>query len=150
MAEGRVTEYPNCFGCGDSNPIGLRLKHRIEDDYLVTEFVPQEEHQGWPGIVHGGVISALLYEVLENFPYRRGTFVMMRSMETRYRRPASTGKRIVAKSWLVSRTERDIDVSAALTGEGGELIAEGKAVLVALGQEQIERLGLGPAQEETT
>ena len=71
---------------------------RMEDEHLVTELVPREDHQGWPGIVHGGIISTLLYEVLENLPYRQGTVTMMKSMETRFRRPAKTGERIVARS----------------------------------------------------
>ena len=49
-----------------------------------------EHHQGWPGIVHGGIISSLLYEVMENWPYMNGTVTMMRSMDTRLRKPAST------------------------------------------------------------
>ena len=142
MAQRQVEEYPYCFGCGDSNPIGLRLKHRIEDERLVTDFVPQEEHQGWPGIVHGGIIATLLYEVLENLPYHQGAVTMMRSMENRFRRPAKTGERIVARSWLVEQRGRNMSVSATLANEDGELIAEGNAELVVLSENQKERLGL--------
>ena len=138
----QVKKYPNCFGCGSSNPIGLRLTHRLEGDHLVTEFVPGEDHQGWPGIAHGGIIATLLYEVLENLPYHLGIVTMMKSMETRFRRPAKTGKSLTAKSWLVDRTDRNMTVSASLTREDGELIAEGDAVLVVLSQRQKERLGL--------
>ena len=138
----QIKAYPYCFGCGDKNPIGLGLNLRMEDDCLVTEFVPKEEHQGWPEIVHGGVIATLLYEVLENHPYYRGIVTMTRNMETRFRRPARTGNRIVARSWLVGQSGRDMEVSATLTTEGGELIAEGKAGLVVLSQSQKERLGL--------
>jgi hypothetical protein len=38
------TTYPYCFGCGSANPKGLRLQHRTEGEYLVTEFTPQDEH----------------------------------------------------------------------------------------------------------
>ena len=138
----QVQKYPNCFGCGSSNPIGLRLTHRLEGDHLVTEFVPGEDHQGWPGIAHGGIIATLLYEVLENLPYHRGVVTMMKSMETRFRKPAKTGKSLVAESWLVDQSGRNMTVSASLTGEDGELIAEGDAVLVVLSQRQKERLGL--------
>ena len=142
MTDMQVKKYPNCFGCGSSNPIGLRLIHRLEGGQLVTEFVPGEDHQGWPGIAHGGIITTLLYEVLENLPYHMGVVTMMKSMETRFRRPAKTGKSLTAKSWLVDRTDRNMTVSASLTGEDSELIAEGNAVLVVLSERQKERLGL--------
>ena len=142
MTTPEIKEYPHCFGCGQSNPIGLGLSLKMEDGHLTTEFVPQEGHQGWPGIVHGGVIASLLYEVLENLAYYQGVLTMTRSMETRYRRPAPAGKRIVARSWLVDRGDRDMNVSATLTGEGGEVLAEGNAVLVVMSQRHRERLGL--------
>ena len=142
MVEAQVREYPNCFGCGNSNPIGLQLDLRLEDGTLVTQFTPQEEHQGWPDLVHGGIITALLYEVLENFLYYQGILTMMKSMETRFRRPAVTGSTVFARSWLMARSGREIEVSASLTGEQGQLIAEGKATLVELTQEQLSKIGI--------
>lgn len=76
-------EYPNCFGCGKSNSSGLRLDMKTDGEYLTTEFTPQQWHEGWPGIVHGGIIAAVLYEVMENWPYLNGVTTMMRRMDTR-------------------------------------------------------------------
>ena len=136
-------QYPNCFGCGADNPIGLRLRYRHEGDALLTEFTPGEAHQGWPGIVHGGIITTLLYEVMENFAYHNGAMPMMRNMQTRFRRPAKTGERITATASLINRNGREMSVTASLTQAQGELIAEGSAELVALRPEHIERLGIG-------
>ena len=66
-AGSRVRNYPNCFGCGEDNPSGLRLDLKLEGDQLTTEFIPEKRHEGWPGMVHGGVIAAVLYEVMENW-----------------------------------------------------------------------------------
>lgn len=134
--------YPQCFGCGDANPIGLRLRYRREGERLVTEFTPGEAHQGWPGIVHGGIIATLLYEVMENLPHYAGTVAMMRGMQTRFRRPALTGERITAAAWLTSGAGREMRATAQLTRGEGELIAEGSADLVALREEHIRRLGI--------
>ena len=136
-------QYPNCFGCGADNPIGLRLRYRREGDALLTEFTPGDAHQGWPGIVHGGIITTLLYEVMENFAYHNGTMVMMRNMQTRFRRPVRTGERITAAARLVNRNGREMSVTASLTQALGELIAEGSAELAELRPEHIERLGIG-------
>ncbi len=135
--------YPQCFGCGDANPIGLRLRYRREGERLVTEFTPGEAHQGWPGIVHGGIIATLLYEVMENLPYHAGKVAMMRGMQTRFRRPALTGERITAAAWLTSGgAGREMRATAQLTRGQGEIVAEGSADLVALGEDHIKRLGI--------
>jgi len=142
LDESHLTEYADCFGCGGSNPIGLRLKFQMRDECLVAEFVSKSEHQGWPGIVHGGIITALLYEIMENFPYHQDILTMTKTLQTRFRRPAKTGQRIIVKSWLVNRAGRKMDVAATLTGLEGELIAEGSCILVVLDPKQAERLGL--------
>ena len=142
MTEAIVKEYPYCFGCGNSNPAGLQLKLRMDGEHLVTEFMPQEVHQGWPGIVHGGIIASLLYEIAENFPYYQGDVAMMKSMETNFRRPAATGKRILAEAGLLEQSGRNMRVSAKLTNDKGELIASGEAVLVILSPSQLDAMGL--------
>ena len=136
-----VAEYPNCFGCGQDNPIGLRLDLRLEGDRLRADFTPQEVHQGWPGTVHGGIITALLYEIMENLMYRQGTITMMRGMEALLRSPASVGKKLLVESWLEERSGREISIRSELKDEDGRLIAQGTASLVVLNQEQIDRLG---------
>ena len=133
-------QYPNCFGCGADNPIGLRLKYRREGDAVVTEFTPGDEHEGWPDIVHGGIITTLLYEVMENFAYQNGTIAMMRSMHTSFRRPAKTGRRITATARLEVSADREMSVTATLTQD--KLIAEGRAKLITLTQERIASLGI--------
>ena len=142
-----AAEYPYCFGCGEENPVGLRLKHRTEGQYLVTEFTPTDEHQGWPGVVHGGVIEALLYEVMENHPFVRGEVAMMRSMSTRFRRPARTGDRIVARSWMTARDGSEIEVAAELKADGGHVLTQGSATMVVLSDAQRSRLGIAQPPE---
>ena len=137
-----VAEYPNCFGCGHENPIGLRLDLRLVGDRLQASFTPQEVHQGWPGTVHGGIITALLYEIMENLMYRQGMITMMRGMEAQLRSPATIGKELLVESWLGERSGREISVRSELKDEDGRLIAQGIASLVVLNQEQIDRLGI--------
>jgi acyl-coenzyme A thioesterase PaaI-like protein len=51
------------FACGIENPIGLHLAFYTEDDgRCIGRFRPKPEHQGYPGQLHGGLISSLLDE----------------------------------------------------------------------------------------
>jgi len=59
-----MEKQPNsrmCFVCGIDNPIGLKLKFYTDDEgRSIAHFRPKPEHQGYPGQLHGGIISALL------------------------------------------------------------------------------------------
>ena len=135
-----IQPYPYCFGCGEKNPVGLHLTYRFEGDALVTDFTPGGTHEGWPGIVHGGIIATLLYEVMENFAFRKGIITMMREMDIQFRSPAQIGKRITA----VARLEMSTDTEMSITGilVQNKAIAEGSARLVEISPEHIERLGI--------
>ncbi len=60
--------YPHCYRCGSENPTGLHLELEFDGQELHSEFTPldQDQHGGYPGIVHGGVISSFPYEVMAN------------------------------------------------------------------------------------
>ena len=68
-----------------------------------ASFTPQEVHKDWPETVHGRIITALLYEIMENLMYKQGTITMMRGMEAKFGAPASGGKKLLAESWLEER-----------------------------------------------
>lgn len=137
-----LKSYPNCYGCGSDNPVGLKLRYRNEGEMVVTDFVPLEEHQGWPGITHGGIIASVLYEVMENYTYQNGIIAMMRGMETRFRKPIITGQPITARSWLVEESGRILKVAGSLTTTDDVLLAQGNAELMLLNEDQIKKLGI--------
>lgn len=58
----KIPSYPACFVCGKSNPIGLKIDFYGKDGEVIAEFVFQNELCGYSGIVHGGVIAAILDE----------------------------------------------------------------------------------------
>ena len=147
-----LKSYPNGFGCGSENPIGLKLGNRLEADLVFASFVPQEEYQGWPRITHGGIIAALLYEVIENYSYQYGLVAMMWGMETTFRRPIMTGQAITAKSWLVQESGRAMKVAGSLTDEDDVVLARGQADLLVLNEEQKAKLGISrtPLTDETS
>jgi acyl-coenzyme A thioesterase PaaI-like protein len=53
----------NCFGCSQHNPIGLKLKFREEGDFVLSDWVPGENYQGWMNVLHGGIQSTLMDEI---------------------------------------------------------------------------------------
>ena len=54
-----------CMVCGRDNPYSLKARfYQLEDGELVGEFDPLEQHQSYPGRLHGGISSAILDETI--------------------------------------------------------------------------------------
>lgn len=49
-----------CFGCGPSNPKGLRIRSFVKGDEVVAEWKAEKHHEAYPGALNGGIIGALL------------------------------------------------------------------------------------------
>jgi acyl-coenzyme A thioesterase PaaI-like protein len=103
-----------CFGCGEQNPIGLRLRFAVDDDGVHADFTPASEHQGFQGIVHGGIIATVLDEAMAWATAAAGLWTMTGAMQTRFRRPLHVGEptRVFAK--IAGRRGRTISATAEL------------------------------------
>ena len=77
-----------CFACGPRNDIGLRLEFEAAGGDIVTRFLPQDRHQGFQGIVHGGILSTLLDEVMAHVLMRRGIRAVTARMEVQFKQIA--------------------------------------------------------------
>lgn len=49
-----------CFGCGKDNHQGLQIKSYWEGDTSICEWLPEEQHNGWKGVLCGGVMAVLI------------------------------------------------------------------------------------------
>ncbi len=50
-----------CYVCGKKNPAGLGVDFEIDREArsISANFTPSDIHQGYEGIVHGGILSTL-------------------------------------------------------------------------------------------
>ena len=94
VKSGKQPNSINCFACGLENPYGLKLEFFDNgvDEVSCTYTVP-ERFNGYPGVAHGGIVAAMLDEVVIRTamiadPNR---FMMTATMELKYRRPVPTG-----------------------------------------------------------
>lgn len=75
----------NCFVCGPQNPIGLKLSFQIEDDICHSTFTPGENHCGYDGVTHGGIVFSALDDVMANWIFLKGLKAFTAKCEVRYR-----------------------------------------------------------------
>lgn len=118
---------PNrCFACGKDNSIGLKLDFaRRPDGEAMAEWTPAAAHEGWPGVVHGGLLSTVLDEAMSHAVLAAGLKAMTAELRVRFREPAPPGRALAVKGWVVQRTKRLVEAEAAITGAAGEEYAHG-------------------------
>lgn len=118
-----------CYACGDLNPIGMHLHFEMQAEWAVATFIAQREHQGYPGFIHGGVVSTLLDEALGWATYGNGIWALTGKLETRFRAPVPTGVAIEVRGKIVRDRGRTLDALAELRGPDGKLLAESRGIL---------------------
>jgi acyl-coenzyme A thioesterase PaaI-like protein len=139
---------PNCWGCGH-NPNGIRLPIPEAEGATQYEasFSFDERHQGGPGLVHGGLVSAALDEACGLLAsWHRFPCVTARIF-VRYRRPVHINRMLVARAWVTGTHTRRIHVDGELR-EGEEILAEARAAFVHVPLEHFLRTPEGRAAGE--
>lgn len=118
-------DLDKCYGCGPNNPLGLKLKFTWDEVTAKAEFVPGEYHQGWPGLVHGGIIATLLDEAMGYVTWFKGLECVTARFEVRIRCTVPVGSPLVITGNLINESRRLLTVGAAVAYKDGKVVAEG-------------------------
>ena len=116
-----------CFGCGQNNPMGLKLHFTREGDTIRAEFTPDKMHQGWPGLLHGGILGCLLDEAMSNVAYATGNTCLTASIEIRLRQPVKVEAPLVVTAWITRHRKKLIETVGKVCLKDGTVIAESTA-----------------------
>ena len=103
-----------CFGCGDDNPIGLRLRFAADGDGVKASFIPDPEHQGFHAVVHGGIISTILDEAMAWATAHAGVWAMTGEMRVRFRQPLEIGEPTTVTARVSGARGRLVNTTAEL------------------------------------
>lgn len=138
-----TTDYQRCFACGQQNPFGLKMTFLVDDNAVVTDFMPGEEHQGFPGVIYGGIIATALDEALNRTSVlaESPAWTMTGRLEIRYRRAVPYGPLLRVRASLQSQRGRMVQANGKLT------LAEDESVVFAEAQGTF--MALAPALLDT-
>ncbi len=123
----------SCFGCGQLNEHGLRLElHPDPDGYGVyASFVPPARAEGYTGMVHGGIITTVLDEVMAWSLARHGIWAVTGSLTTRYRQPVPLGEPTTATGYLVRDRGRAIEMRGEIRRDvDRQLLSDATALFI--------------------
>lgn len=119
-----VKNIGTCFACGPGNPHGLRLEIQKTRDGVEFTWVPPVRFQGWDGIVHGGIVSTLLDELIAWACSARGFDAVTGELTVRFRRSLPVGRPVRGVGRIVQEKGRLLVGESRLLDEQGNLIAE--------------------------
>ncbi len=124
------SRWNKCFGCGEGNPGGLQLKFKWDGKKAVAEFTPQEVHQGWPGVVHGGLLATMLDEAAGWSSLEKGIDMVTAKMEVLFRNPAKIGVPLIISGTITRENTKRFEAYSSITTRDGTVIAECNSVYI--------------------
>ena len=115
----------SCFVCGESNPVGLKLRFETDGRLVQTRFVPRAEHVGFRQTIHGGLIATLLDEIMVwACAVQTKRFAFCAELAVRYLRPVRPNEALIATAELVAnRRDKLFEAKADLRDQAGVVLA---------------------------
>ena len=112
-----------CFVCGKDNPQGFQIKVRYSEAELSaeTELTIPREYQGWAEVIHGGILSTLLDELMAHAIWHFAGPGLTISLEVRFHAPLKPNEAIRVRGVMHTPT-------------GSRRQAEGEIIRIADGQ----------------
>jgi uncharacterized protein (TIGR00369 family) len=129
-----------CFVCGLKNPAGLKTSfYEVEGDQLVALFTPCEQHQGYPGRLHGGISAAILDEVIGRAMNINHDDVWGVTVEIniRYKKPVPLDQELRVVGRITNQRSRMYEGTGEILLPDGEVAVEGYGKYIRLPLEQI-------------
>ena len=137
------TDYGLCFACGPRNVRGLQLRFEREGDRVITVFRGREEHQGFPGYIHGGVITTLLDEVMSRISLLENRWTMTARMDVRFRHPVHVGQEMKVVAEKTHQLREFIEARATVKLLDGTTVASATGRFVFLKMETLAQISTG-------
>lgn len=131
-----------CIMCGLDNEYGVKAPfYSMEDGSVMTVFSYKEQHQSYPGRVHGGLITAMLDEMglraLWAKELNEELFGVTMTLDTKYRKPVPYGEKILGRGIITKDTGRFFVTHATIMDLSGTILAEAEVKYIRLDPQTI-------------
>lgn len=141
IAPRRQPGSARCFVCGTDNPHGLGAVFFDDGIRVWTELTPADHHQGWPGVLHGGIVSAVLDETIGRVAFLTNRWVQTARLNIRFIKPAPLGQALRATGELTRDSRRLLEMSGELRVLAtDEVVARAEGTFVPLPDATRDRL----------
>jgi uncharacterized protein (TIGR00369 family) len=118
MALANVEKSAGCYVCGQSNARGMQLQFEHVAPFTAeARTIALTEHEGWSGILHGGVTFTLMDEALGWCLLFEGVSAVTAKIETRFLKPVPTGTPLLVRAWITADRRRLYSATAEVVAD---------------------------------
>lgn len=134
MSQDKVwVDDQHCFLCGSLNAQGLQLHFTPQGEALSTRWTTEKRFQGYADVLHGGIISSILDEVMINLPWKmHDAPVTTAELTVRFRKPAPIGVELIFTASVEEKGRKLWRLRSECRGADGSLYAEATAKAMAI------------------
>lgn len=114
-----------CFGCSPINPYGLKMQFYARDESIFSWVTVSEYLCGWENLVHGGVITAILDEIMGRTAlYTLKKFIMTKDIHVTFLKPVPVQRELKAQGTVLRlNNEREAIIEGFLYSDTNKLCA---------------------------
>jgi uncharacterized protein (TIGR00369 family) len=120
-----------CFVCGPRNERGLNIRVEGHDGRCSFRWTPETTLQGWEGILHGGIVTAILDEAMAYAAMSIAGHSATTEITVSFRRPVMTGREVEVRAEVESNRGR-LTLTRGEVLQDGHVMATGKARFIAV------------------
>ncbi len=133
-----------CFGCGPANSSGLQMKFRADEETVTSDLIVPVSLCGWNKLVHGGVISTILDEVMSwAAMFFVKSMVMTKSMKIDFIKPIQIDSSIHAEGKVLEIINKhEVRMEGKIFNNKGMLCAHSEAMFATFSPKIAKRLGI--------
>lgn len=134
----------NCFACGRDNPNGLHMTFDTDGQRLYSRLTVSRELCGWENVVHGGIVTAVLDEIMSwSAIHLIRRLILTKSIRVDFLKPVPVGSEICLEGWIERKnTDREAVMASVLYNAGGNICARGKGTFALLTPGAARKLGV--------
>jgi acyl-coenzyme A thioesterase PaaI-like protein len=149
MTKTKQATSRECFVCGVENPSGLHMHfYTISPGEVEAHHTLSAQYQGYPGVVHGGIIASMLDEVMgrvfmEGDPPR---FMVTAELKIRYKKPVPVNTLLKLSGHRVKDNGRIGQAIGEIIGPDGDVLVTGEITVVnmpgeTMNSSELEKMG---------
>lgn len=143
-----ISRDGHCFGCSQKNSHGLKMRF-YADDIVVYSWISVPDHLcGWNGIVHGGVLSTILDEIMSwSAIYNLRHIVMTKTMTIDFFKPVYIGEELRVEGRVIEqRGKREVIMEGRIYKNDDILCAQTRGTFAMFTAKAVKKMNIMPQE----